>query len=271
MLTRHEVGCRALGWKPINPSHAIERVRLLLQFASPMPPKMIETLGARFDKSINKWSLSARIPTEIVDVQLDNITGVSTSKKSVGWQSQRATQPGKIVEAIVLDPNAFFYESAEYFGWKKYLERFNKIGGFIVEKINDDISVESITLEYWDRFVHDTPDTTPPAGLFCKELISILSGTAVSGVDPWHLHRGWFESQGDRKFLVNQNIDVHVATIGSGQQRSVALYTRVELRSPTKNLELSGFKGDIAVMHDVSKRVVSDALDLSMRQQVGLA
>lgn len=260
-----------MGWKPINPSHAIERVRLLIQFASPMPPKMIEALGAKFDKSANKLSLSARIPTEIVDVQLDNITGISAAKKSSGWQVQRSTQPGKIIEAVILDPNGFLYESSEYFSWKKLFERFNKVSSLIVEKIKEDISVELVHLEYWDRFVHDVPDTTPPAGLFCPALIAVLPGASAAGTDPWHLHRGWFENADDRKFLVNQNIDVHIATIGSGQQRSVALYTRVELRSPTKNLELSGFKDDIRVMHDVSKRVVSEALDLSMRQQVGLA
>jgi hypothetical protein len=42
-------GGKVLSWKPLTPEHAIERVRFEIQFAEPLPKKVVEQIGIKHD------------------------------------------------------------------------------------------------------------------------------------------------------------------------------------------------------------------------------
>jgi hypothetical protein len=60
-----------LSWNPINPEHAIERVRIVAPFAPEMPPKVVNSLGNAIDIKARNWGFSGRSPNETGEMAFD--------------------------------------------------------------------------------------------------------------------------------------------------------------------------------------------------------
>lgn len=260
-------------WLPIHPTHAIERTRIVIQFQNPLHHKMVSRLGEQFDQVRKEFGFGARIETQahmVTLVQADATPVVSP--KAVGWQFNRTTEQGALMEVVVLDPQNFVYESAEYVRWALFADRLSRMTGSMVAELQRDVDVQSVALEYFDRFVFGgTIDQSVPSGLVRNELLCSLPDSATSGSELWHVHRGWFEGEGPNRFLVNQNIDAQQARNPEGKDvRSVVIYTKVERQAQSGNVDLSTLANDLGAMHDVSKRVIRDALIEDAQKRVGL-
>ena len=83
--------------------------------------------------------------------------------------------------------------------------------------------------------------------------------------------RPWFEGEGGQRYLVNQNVDAQQAkTADDRDVRSALIYTKVERTSDGIEIDLSQLGESLDAMHDVSKRVIRDALIEEMQLRVGL-
>lgn len=264
-----------VSWIPIHPTHAIERIRILIRFASPLPAKMVTRLGDLIESRRQEAGLGPRteINQKTFRFAVDTSSSPVVDETSFGWQFKRETGSGAVVEAIVLDPQGLLYESAEYVRWGPFADRYTRLTNDIVSKLAGDVNVQAVALEYFDRFVFDGPVLDAHPGTLVKtELADVLPESARSGREFWHIHRGWFEGEEPHRFLVNQNIDAQPAKRPNGQDiRSVAIYTKVERQANGGDVDLSELGADLNVMHDVSIRVIRDALRDDVQRRVGLA
>ena len=269
-----EIEVSNVAWLPIHPAHAIERTRIVIQFLRPLHHKMVTRLGDQFDQRRQEFGFGARIETQAHMVTLtpaENAPPV-VSPKAIGWQFNRTTEQGALMEVLVLDPQSLIYESGEYVRWALFSDRLSRMTGSMVQELQRDVDVQSVALEYFDRFVFDGANGQPvPSSLVRNELLCALPGSATSGRELWHVHRGWFEGEGHQRFLVNQNVDAQQAQNTEGQDvRSVVIYTKVERQAQGGEFDLSTLAADLDAMHDISKRVIRDALVEDAQKRVGL-
>jgi uncharacterized protein (TIGR04255 family) len=262
-----------LAWLPIHPTHAIERTRVVIEFSQPIPQKMVSRLGEQFDGISHDFGFGARIETQMQSVMMPPAGAEPIfSQRANGWQFVREQTPGAILEALILEPQGFVYETAEYVRWALFSDRLARMTTDLLQQLQKDVGVRSVALEYFDRFYFDGGITSAvPSALVRTELISALPDSACSGRELWHVHRGWFEGEGAHRYLVNQNVDAQQAkTADDRDVRSALIYTKVERTSDGIEIDLSHLGESLDAMHDVSKRVIRDALIEEMQLRVGL-
>jgi uncharacterized protein (TIGR04255 family) len=235
---------------------------------------MVTRLGDQFDQNRQEFGFGARVETQAHMVTLTPAGNAApvVSPKAIGWQFNRTTEQGVLMEVLVLDPQSLIYESGEYVRWALFSDRLSRMTGSMVQELQRDVDVQSVALEYFDRFVFDGASGQPvPSSLIKNELLCALPDSSTSGRELWHVHRGWFEGEGHQRLLVNQNVDAQQTQNTEGQDvRSVVIYTKVERQAQGGEFDLSTLVADLDAMHDVSKKVIRDALVENAQKRVGL-
>lgn len=260
-------------WEPFTAEHAIERVRIVIHFAQPIQPKQISTFAALVEEKRAEFELGPQTATAANVVEIDASTGdARITKQPSGWSFSRTTSEGATVEALVLNPQFLLYEATSYEGWASFWLRYDLITSELRSRIQSDINVRAIALEYVDRFRFDGEiEKAEPGLLVPNDIVGSLPDSVRSGREAWHVHRGWFEGEEPHRFLVNQNIEAQTIRSAEGVEvRGVGFLTKVERQSDTNDLDISSLPDDIDVMHTLSKRVVRDALMDRMCKRVGL-
>lgn len=265
---------KAVTWEPFTAQHAIERVRIVLHFTQAIQPKQVSSLAALVEAKRAELELGPQTSTNTNVVELDASTGdARISKQPSGWSFSKTTSEGAAVEALLLNPQFLLYEAATYDHWESFWPRYNALTSDLRARIQSDINVRAVALEYLDRFRFEGDVGAAEPGLLVREpIVGSLPDSVRSGRELWHVHRGWFEGDEPRRYLVNQNFDAQsVQDSGGAEVRSIALATKVERQSATGDLDISSLPDDIEIMHTLSKRVVRDTLSDEMCKRVGLA
>jgi uncharacterized protein (TIGR04255 family) len=262
-------------WQPIHPNHAIERTRVIIQFATPISNKMAEYLTGVLALGAPQGGLGPREGVARSGVRfLMSAQGaqVISQDSQNGAQFARRSQNGEIVEAVLLDQSSLIYETSEYVRWALFQNRFSELTSKVVEKLAVDADIGSVTLEYFDRFIFEGQiESAVPNGLIHDNLLLTLAESARNGKEIWHIHRGWFEGGLTDRFLVNQNVDVQEGQNSDGESiRSVALYTKVEQQAGAIVPDLTKVDDLLEKLHLVSTRVVRDALQSTVQKRIGL-
>jgi uncharacterized protein (TIGR04255 family) len=260
-------------WEPFTADHAIERVRIVIHFAQAIQPKQVSSFASMVEAKRAAFGLGPQTTTNANMVEIDAGTGEARlSKQPFGWSFSKTKSDGAAVEAIILNPQFLLYDAATYDRWVTFWRRYEAISSDLRERIQADINVRAVSLEYVDRFRFDGPTEAAQPDLLVREnIVGSLPGSVGSGRELWHVHRGWFEGDEPHRFLVNQNFDAQsVQDIDGSEVRSLAILTKVERQSATGDLDISTLQRDIDAMHTLSKRVVCDALVDDMCKRVGL-
>ena len=260
-------------WKPFTSQHAIERVRIAIHFAQPIQPKQSSVFGDLIEARRSELGFGARTmrPTNVI--QINAATGEQRVSQVVGvWTYSRTTSEGATLEVLLLDQSFLVYEAAFYERWETFRDRYDEISIDLRARIHESINVRAVALEYVDRFSFEgAKDSAMPAELVREAIIGSMPEDVLSGREPWHVHRGWFEGDEPKRFLMNQNIAAQeIFGAGSEATRGAELVTKVERQSSDGNLDISELANDLNVMHALSKRVVTDALTDSVCERVGL-
>ncbi|MFO1210541.1 MAG: TIGR04255 family protein [Amaricoccus sp.] len=265
---------KAVTWEPFTAQHAIERVRIVLHFTQAIQPKQVSSLAALVEAKRAELELGPQTSTNTNVVELDASTGEARiSKQPSGWSFSKTTSEGAPVEAVLLNPQFLLYEAATYDHWEDFWPRYNAITSDLRARIQSDINVRAVALEYLDRFRFEGDIGAAEPGLLVRDpIVGSLPDSVRSGRELWHVHRGWFEGEEPRRYLVNQNFDAQSVQDPEGAEvRSIALATKVERQSATGDLDISSLPDDIDIMHTLSKRVVRETLSDDMCKRVGLA
>lgn len=258
-------------WKPIHPSHAIERVRLVFEFAQPLPTRTVNFLGDEVDQIRSGAGFTDRVARQGAEFSFGP-NGISGGSNVSGWELQKkAKGTNQILEVLLLDDSRMAFESIVYVRWADFKERFDRIAKGTLSSILGFVDLKSYGLEYVDRFVYLGDIAAAVPGQLIPKINDYIEGPALDGKEPWHVHRGWFEEFRDLRILVNQNVDTQDGSVlGKQQMRSVQILTKIERREVPGELDYSEIQAQIDVMHVRSKEVFGSLISEEMRREVGV-
>lgn len=263
-----------MNWKPIAPTHAIERVRIEIHFAEPLGSKPLSRLVDGVETMRAQFGFGPRTESAAPNMLLAQV-GLNTGQVqnlAKMWTYGREFSPGVVVEALILSPVTLIYENAEYLRWDLMLERLVQLTSGALAIYLENVAVERFLLDYVDRFIFDgSPRTADPTPLFRPGTVAMLPPRVDTGQELWHLHRGWYELHQDIRLLVNQNLDATDLNMTDGaQRRSVTLYTKTERRDDVAGASLHQIFEHLDVMHDRCNELVGGVLSEKTCELIGL-
>lgn len=264
-----------MSWTPIHDAHSIERVRIIVRFTDPIPPKLISGLADALEPQKSQWGFGPRKGRQSAELTIHISGGTlksGTQGGENGWIFTRNVGPNEIIELLSLEPTQLIYEIAQYKRWDDFMQRFVPLMDVLSAKIESAVDIESLSLEYFDRFTEPSDVVATKVSEVIKEsVISSVPRDVVSGGEMFHIHRGWFEGAESGRVLINQNVDLQQGTtITEEELRSLLIYTKVERRRREGAVDLSNLKTDLDGLHDISKRVLSDVMQEAAQERIGL-
>ncbi|MEP3776264.1 MAG: TIGR04255 family protein [Shimia thalassica] len=260
-------------WKPIHPSHAIERVRIFIRFDDEVPTKFVRKLFRQAEQNLSSTDFHQLRAKEERAIRLGP-EGVlperSDTDPLVGWELLRTNPSNQVLEAITFETNSLSYETADYSGWSSFRDRFVEVSNPVLIEVLDLVNIQAVSLEYVDRFLFEgKADEAAPGGLLA-DLESFLNDDALSGSVLWHLHRGWYAGRGSDRYLVNQNFDAKEAKTTNSVERSVQLYTKIEKRIRQPEVDSNVLLPHLEFMHQQAVSVFASKLTDEAKVSVGL-
>lgn len=265
-----------MSWKPIFPSHAVERVRVVVTFAENVPGRLASTLAEKFDQIRSDLGFGPHTQFATTSIAFGiNPSGMlpmQVPQGHSGWQFVREGEAGLPVEAFVLNGNTLVYEMSDYSRWNLVLDRFLEVCGNALSEISGVVDAQSVVHDYFDRFIFSgAANVALPSELLVSELTESLPDEVKSGHQLWHLHRGWWDGDGKERLLINQNFDALDAETPEGEQvRSIQIYTKAEKRMVDVGLDLTRISEHLNQMHSRCNDAVRWSLNPTMRTMVGL-
>ena len=265
-----------MSWKPIFPEHAVERVRVVVTFSENVPGRLMSTLAEKFDQKRSDLGFGPQTQLATasfaIGVNQGALLPIQVPQGHAGWQFVREADTGLPVEAIVLNGNTLVYEMSEYSRWNLVLERFMDVCSEALLEIAGVVDAQSVVHDYFDRFVFSgAANAAQPSELLVDELTGSLPDEVKSGHQLWHLHRGWWDGDGEGRLLINQNYDaLDAETPDSELVRSIQIYTKAEKRMVDKGLDLARISEHLNQMHSKCNDAVRWSLNATMRSMVGL-
>lgn len=264
-------------WSPLHPNHAIERVRIVIQFKDRLPFKSIAKLGSDFESRSAKLNIGARVDLLARTIMMGPQGPIQSSSPlppdgPAGWQFVRKSGVDNPEEAITLTQEALIYETTQYVRWISFRARSMDLMLPIIQYIASVLDIRLFALEYFDRFIFEGSLTeAEPSELLDHSLTNGFSANTKSGEELWHLHYGWFDTQHGTRVLVNQNFDaVDLTDVEGVVRRSVGIYTKVERRNKDEIVDLVGFADDLEAMHTISKSLLRKCLSPQTAAMIGL-
>lgn len=261
-------------WIPVSTAHAIERTRIAVAFSPELSSKTVEAAGKAADPAAANLGLFPRMVLNSDNFALGfgpdgpKLAG----RKLVGWQITNAAEVGSGTEALLVDQSGIQYETSVYVRWALFLDRFLKLTGDTLAALDAVSDAQVVTLEYFDRFVFEgEQEEGRPGDLLDSRLVDVLGEPAKSGKELWHLHRGWFGSEGGERFLVNQNLDAVIGQTMDGKPiRTVQIMTKIERRVADGAISLIAFAPLLEKMHALSKATLVGVLNPDAQSKIGL-
>lgn len=261
-----------MGWKPIHEAHAIDRVRILVQFNSPLTDKILTKAAAPATSKFQELGFEQLLRAEstiqgfMISVQPGPIVPEIAQN---GWVLKRSSA-GLLTEEAGFRDGVFGYMSTEYGRWENLATRFWDVFESPLSIALDSVDISSIKLEYWDRFVFDGQ----PASANLRDLLvtvdPVIPESAVSGASLWHSHSGWFENHNENLVLVNRNIDVIDEPSAEGPRRHCNIFTLVELRATKAIDNVQNCKTTLEHLHRRSLALFGSSLAEAQRNNIGL-
>ncbi len=262
-----------MAWRPLQPLHAIERVRLIASFKSILPTKFVRKLAADGEGRRVELGFTSKNIREGKQISFGpmavNLGG--PPDELFGWDWQRVSAANSPVETLVLENQALVYEMSQYTRWQEFMERFGLVGLPTLSEALDVTDLASLSLEYIDRFVFDGDPTKARPDALLINVSSNLHADAACGKELWHFHKGWFEVADGLRLLINQNIDAQDGQGADGiPLRSLQVFTKTELRPGEAGFDFDAIRPHLDVMHKRSVELFAEILIPQMRPRVGL-
>lgn len=253
-------------WRAVQDKHAIERTRVSFSFKELLTTKTINKMYVSVDDIKADLGLNVVVENSPPGFQIQiNKDGTSSSapvESRKEWQFQKRIDNNKIVESVNMKPNELSFETTEYERWKPFLARLLAALSGPLETALQVTSINSISVEYWDRFLFIGEKGNAAPSLLLKNLEGNLHASALTGEKAWHLHKGWFEEYRDMEVLVNQNASSQDSE-GSAEAesiRSLSLYTRVETKNSEQLENVADLENILQNLHVKSKQVFAEAI-----------
>lgn len=262
-------------WRPLNAAHAIERVRLVVQFKHPIPDKLVRQIADKVQAQQNETRLVGPTPLQALSFNMQIVDGrqhVFPGQPPVGVQFTRVDAKNQPIEVLSVAGNQISYETVEYRRWNKFQQRYVKAPGAAVDLAANVLDVEFFSLEFLDRFIFTglAHEALPTRLLANAE--RFLDEDTLTGRTMWHLHRGWFQGTLHGDVLINQNFDAaDVVMVGAADMvRTITVLTKADARASEYKLEAISTVELLDLLHQQTDMFFRQAMVPEMLAAVGM-
>ncbi len=262
-----------MSWKPRHEAHAIERVRLMLQFKEPLTTKLLRLATEGIVADAAKLGFDSVSPAEsaIVTLELTPNIGQTQRIAQANGNVLRRHSDGNVVEEVGLRDGVFGYVTTTYGRWENLKKRLDQVIIPATEKVSNSADLSSVKLEYWDRFTFDGPADAANAHDLLNLVDPSIPQPVAKGAAQWHSHVGWFEGTKQNPILINRNIDVaDVPDERSEVSRHLAIYTLIEFRAGEQEISIGSLGEILENLHRRSVRLFGETLSAESRRKIGL-
>lgn len=264
-----------MAWAPVQPKHAIERVRIIIQMTDMFPDKFLRKLSTDFEDKRMSLGFATKMLQEGHEVMFDTAGATQTGEKLqlLSWECKRISAANSIIELIKVEKNSIIFETLEYSSWNNFINRFKEVALPIIKQVSTFYDIRLMSLEYVDRFIYKGNPLNAKPDFLNKKIIQQLGEDAKNGKELWHNYRGWFESLEDTKILINQNIDAHDLKIGNSDDltRSIQILTKIQLIYEKSDFNIEKQDIELQKMHIRSKEMVISILSEEMSDKIGIS
>lgn len=265
-------------WRPITTAHAIERVRFIAQFKQQVSAKMARSMSDAVSKQKADTRLDGPSPMTTINLGLQvgpdgkQFLAAPPMANDVGWQFIRKAANGMPQEVVAMQDNSLMYETSDYRRWTTFRQRFEKVVAPLLAIVST-LDVETISLEFFDRFYFDGPPSDALPADLINGIVGLVPEEAASGRSLWHVHRGWFERTEKGSFLINQNFDsVDANPVPAGPtRRFVSILTKAEARSTHYQVDEEAIEPLLDKLHARTKLYFMRAVRPEVLAAVGIA
>lgn len=261
-----------MGWKPVHEAHAIDRVRVLIEFSSPLSEKQLNKFTAPITENFRDFGFDqiARAESTIQNIVLPPVgAGPITQQAQNGWVLKR-TASKQLVEEAGFRDGVFGYMSTEYGRWENLASRFWDIFEHALTAAIDTVDVSLIKLEYWDKFIFAGAPADANLSALLANTDPAIPLEVLSGASLWHSHVGWFESHQNSMVLINRNFDVVDEHLADQVRRACNIFTLVELRQPREVSSTREVREILEHLHKRSLLLFGSSISEDQRANIGL-
>lgn len=265
-------------WTPVNPGHAIERVRFITKFRENIPSKLLRQMGEKVASQRHETRLDGPITLNGFNLAFQVTPDgqpvlAEPSAPQSGWQFSRNSVAGAVIEMIAVAGDQVIYETIDYRRWTTFKQRFEKVVSSALNMAASTLDVDIVSLEYFDRFVFSGNSAEARPDLLLVGVHENLHDAAKSGNKLWHVHRGWYEPADGGDVLVNQNFDASEIPAKDNSEekvRSISILTKIDLRAAMYAIGDEPIVGKLDFMHKLSKDYFQRSVRSELLRSVGI-
>ncbi len=256
-------------WKPVHEAHAIERVRLLLSFAEPVPVKAIARAAEHVTADHRKWGLdtSERISPSQQIVLTPNVTARPAGDEGYIFKKLDGET---LVEEVGFRAGRLGYFTSTYGRWETLRSRVESFFLPAIERLKDVVDFSNVRLDFWDAFLFDGDFKEADARDILASPDVGIPNFALGPGRFWHSHTGWFETRASEKFLVNRNIGVGPKETDGSKIMSATINIMTQRRAEDGDIAHDQILSTVDIMHKVSNTVFGESISEEMRNRIGL-
>ena len=268
-------GRKRMTWRPLHSQHAIERVRLIVQFNEQVPAKVVRKMSDALSGLRHETRMVGPTPVQGFGFSMVQAEGGMIPQPQPvtnGWQFTRNAANNAPLEAVVFDGMSLTYETTEYQKWDTFKRRTKKVLDDLLQTACQSVDFQSVSMEYIDRFMYVGTATEAAVDDLLIDIGPMLHASAASGKHLWHLHRGWFEELNHGKALINQNFDAQEGLVAgkNAPMRSLQVLTKAELRADSLDLSIEKYEENLETLHNLTKSYFKAAIVPTHHESLGL-
>ncbi len=283
-------------WSPAHPNHAIERVTVLFQFGENVPSRLWESILAQASERSSALGFTSAVdememnfmplpvgqpaPGAVFPQMFFGHGGGNQPAQTRAGRTFQVIEDGVVREQLSLRRNLFFYSIPTYTSWIDLRDRIQNLVSSYLDSVMASISLSTMKLEYWDRFVFEGAEEGLSYSELFREGSRNLPAFPFGLTDLWHSHVGYFiPSNSAARRLFNLNVDMVEGTEPAQglmpptpRRRSAGLYSMVqdsyEAQAAPPNWTAMSLILD--EMHGILNASVSDTITDGMASMINL-
>lgn len=276
------------GFVPCNEAHAIVACSVTAQFSAQLPNLVwqpvrlaMASIGQEMNLGVAQpfYGLSLAFDASRVTIHMNAPTPVIG--ESVGVAFTTVDNTGRVVERYVAAHDALIFHTQTYVRWEPFRARIAAvIHGVLPAYKAAGAQLNSIKVEYWDRFDQAAQGIVPDSSKVVSFNSPYLARAALEPTGFWHSIMGKFERVDSRtRRLLNAKVEVgESAGPANKPRRSVNIYTMTqdvlnapgyEPSDPTA-FSLESVLSSASAQHDRLKVLLREILTPAARVRIGL-
>lgn len=259
--------------RPVKPDHSINEVVFVLTFSQQLSEKNLQSLvqlKEAFKNELPKMESQQGIgfsfsPNGNIEPQPSRLSSVAF---------KQFNQRGEFDWALRAEGNILAVNCLDYSGgWKNIWPKAHNYLKIAAQKIiNPDNAIESLTLQYIDRFIYEGQIDWYKTSIIFNDGSEYLNKKVTKAGPFWHIHQGWFDSIREPVLPIRilNRLNIMAALADKEHYTTIDHSATVQFRKKITNpkslfddsiKEITAIDYYFGILHDSNKQVLLDLLN----------